>query len=196
MGNGRSELTEAGLSDAELLAQTAAGRTAAFAELVDRHKDGLVRYLSRLTNRSDRAEDLAQEAFLRLFRAAGSYREEGRFEPYLYRIATNLLRTDLRRETRRRLLALRFLAPSNGHSPAPPQTELLAQEEQRVVARELARLPPRLRIPVVLFELEGWPYQEIARLLRIRPGTVKSRIHRGRERLRARLAPFHNGDRR
>lgn len=175
-------------TDSALMARVARGDRAAFALLVDRHKDGLVAYLARLTGSPDRGEDLAQEAFLRVFRSAESYRERGHFTAFLYRIATNLVRSEARRERRWRLLAPELWAPGAAvEEPRGPR--LLARRElQRRLAEAVAALPVSLRAPLVLYEIEGWPQRDIARALGCREGTVKSRIHRARARLREELA--------
>ncbi|MDX1383948.1 MAG: sigma factor, partial [Thermoanaerobaculia bacterium] len=92
------------------------GDSDAFGALVDRHKDVLVNYLTRLARDRDRAEELAQEAFLRLYQKSSYYRERGQLLPYLMRIATNLLRSEQRRATRWRALAGRVAH----ERPAPP----------------------------------------------------------------------------
>lgn len=183
--------------DAELMARTAAGDRQAFAELVDRHKDALITYLTRLCGDRPRAEDLAQESFIRLFQAAASYRDRGSFRGYLFRIGTNLLRSEQRREQRWRWLQpmLRpMLRLASEDGVMVPQRRVLADEAQRQVAGALASLPLNFRAPLVLFEIEGWSYQRIAELLGCREGTVKSRIHRGREQLRRRLAGYWKGE--
>jgi RNA polymerase sigma-70 factor, ECF subfamily len=177
-------------TDGELMAQVAAGDRAAFAALVDRHKAPLLGYLGRLTGSRERAEELAQEAFVRLFQAAPGYREQGRLLPLLFRIATNLLRSEERRRRRWQLLAP-LVANGNGHhAPSGGEADLLRDELQRRVRSELARLPFRFRVPLLLFEVEEWSYAEIAGVLGCREGTVKSRIHRGRDRLRRALQPY------
>ena len=194
-------------SDAALMARTRAGDRDAFGLLVDRHKDALVGYLARLTGSPDRAQDLAQEAFLRLYRAAGSYRERGQLTAFLYRIATNLVRSEARRERRWRQL-LPHLAPRTnrrgavagapapaipgdrleaGVAPAGPR-RLRQREVQRRLSRALATLPVELRAPLLLYEIEEWSQADIARALGCREGTVKSRLFRARRRLRDELA--------
>ena len=84
-------------ADADLMARLRAGDRDALGDLVERHKDALVNYLTRLTGRRERGEELAQEAFVRLLQAVPRYREEGKLLPYLYRIATNLARSEDRR---------------------------------------------------------------------------------------------------
>lgn len=181
-------------SDAELMRRVQGGDREAFAGLVDRHQRRLLRYLGALTRDPDRAQELAQEAFVRLFEQSDRYEERGRFLPYLYRMATNVLRTEERTRRRRELL-LRGL-PTNGHGRArSPQAECLGSELASRLGEAIAGLPLRFRSPVVLRHIEGWSYAEIARALGCSEGTVKSRIHRGREHLRRALEPYWNGGR-
>ncbi len=177
--------------DASQMARVRSGDREAFADLVDRHKDAVVNYLTRLTGNRDRAEDLAQETFLRLFRSAGSYAEQGLLRGYLFRIATNLVRSEERREKRLRLL-MPFLGRQEHAEPAAP-SGMLRQELHREVSAAVADLPLRFRVPLVLHEIEGWAYADIAQALGCREGTVKSRIHRGRQHLKERLAPYWQG---
>jgi len=182
--------------DAQLMERTAEGDREAFGVLVERHKDALVNYLTHLAGNREQAEEIAQEAFLRLFQKARGYEEQGRFAAYLYRIATNLVRSDQRKNQRWRLLFPKFSASPYGSSPRPSEAlldTLLEQETQSVVSRAIAELPLKYRIPLILHEIEGWPYKRIAQLQRCREGTVKSRIHRARSRLKEGLTPFWNG---
>ncbi len=179
-------------TDSALMAEVLGGDRGAFTRLVERHKDAVVNYLTRLTGDRDRAEDLAQETFLRLFRAAPQYQEQGLLRAYLFRIATNLVRSEERRAKRLRLL-LPFLGGRRHDEPAAV-SGLLVQELHRQVALALAKLPLRFRVPLVLHEIEGWSYADIAQELSCREGTVKSRIHRGRQHLRQRLEPYWNGE--
>ena len=179
-------------SDAELMARVREGDREAFADLVDRHKDAVVTYLARLTADRDRAEDLAQEAFLRLFRAAADYVEQGFLRAFLFRIATNLVRSEERRAQRLRLLMPFF--PRQEHAEPAAASGLLRRELHREVGAALAKLALRYRVPLVLHEIEGWTYVDIAQELGCREGTVKSRVHRGRQQLKKRLEPYWNGD--
>jgi len=186
-------------SDANLMERVRSGDRSAFSQLVDRHKDAMVNYLTRLTGCRERAEDVAQDTFVRLHASASRYREAGRFSGYLYRIATNLVRQEERRKKRWRLLAP-LLAPagsngSNGHHPAPEaQASLLQREVHDQLHRAVAGLPLHYRVPVVLRDIEGWSYADIARLTGWREGTVKSRLSRARQQLRTKLLPYWNGD--
>ncbi len=178
-------------NDAELMVRVREGNREAFADLVDRHKDAVVSYLTRLTGNRDRAEDLAQETFLRLFRSARDYTEQGYLRAYLFRIATNLVRSEERRERRLRLLAP-FLPREEHAEPAAP-SGMLHREMLREVAAAVARLPLRYRVPLVLHEIEGWSYVDIAQEIGCREGTVKSRVHRGRLQLKQKLEPYWSG---
>jgi RNA polymerase sigma-70 factor (ECF subfamily) len=180
------------LNDAELMVRTRAGDRAAFAQLINRYKNPLVNYLLRLTGCRDRAEEFAQEAFLRLYQASPRYNEQGRLVPYLYRIATNLVRSEERRMRRWQFLSSAF--SRNGHPPEPgPQALLLQAEVKQKVTAALGALPTHYRAPLVLREIEGWSYQDIAKAMGCREGTVKSRINRGRSQLRDILEPYMNG---
>ena len=179
-------------ADAALMERVRAGDRDAFGRLVERYGDALVAYLARLTGSPERAEDLAQEAFLRLYRAAPRYREEGRLAPFLYSIATNLLRSEERRARRwRTLRPVLEVHHETQTEPGAPR-RLLQGELRRRLAAAVAALPLTLRAPLVLFEIEDWPQREIARALDCREGTVKSRLHRARARLRAELGPLWN----
>jgi RNA polymerase sigma-70 factor (ECF subfamily) len=181
-------------SDDRLVALGLAGDRAAWGELVERHEDALVNTLTRLTGDRAVAEDLAQETFLRLIERGASYRPQGKLRAYLYRIAINLQRSRERRRRRWQALVARFLSV-NGSRPEPTAAAgLLARERDRRVADAVARLPHRLRAPIVLYNVEGWSYREIAAALGCREGTVKSRIHRGRRLLRRELAPYWRGE--
>jgi RNA polymerase sigma-70 factor, ECF subfamily len=178
-------------NDAELMVRVREGNRDAFADLIGRHKDAVVSYLTRLTGNRDRAEDLAQETFLRLFRSARDYTEQGYLRAYLFRIATNLVRSEERREKRLRLLTP-FL-PREEHAEPAAASGLLRRELHREVAAAVARLPLRYRVPLVLHEIEGWSYVDIAQEIGCREGTVKSRVHRGRQQLKQKLEPYWTG---
>ena len=183
-------------NDGDLLTRSRARDADAFAQLVDRHKDQMVNYLARLTGCRDRAEDIAQETFVRFYKQIHHYREEGTLSAYLFRIATNLVRSEERRKRRWKILQpiLSYSGfAGGGAAPESPQADALASEEHRQVTRALASLDVLYRAPLVLREIEGLSYQEIATALGCNEGTVKSRLHRGRQLLKERLAPYWNG---
>jgi len=180
-------------SDAALMFRVKEGDKDAFGDLIDRHKHGVVNYLTRLTRDRDRAEELAQEAFLRLYQKSSYYQEQGQLLSYLLRIAVNLLRSEQRRAQRWRVLSGQVKGEMR---PPPPTPHRLAMsnEATREVDWALSQLPLRYRAPLVLREIEGLSYREIATALGCREGTIKSRISRGREKLKTLLAPYWLGD--
>jgi RNA polymerase sigma-70 factor, ECF subfamily len=179
-------------TDDALIRKVRDGNDDAFREIVDRYKDGLVNYVSHLVRSRDRAEEIAQDAFVRLYQNASRYRERERLAPYLYRIATNIVITQARREKRWNLLLPRLHASTRDSEPSP-ETTLMRDEIQRQVTAALESLPVKFRAPLVLFEIEGWSYEEIGQTLSLRCGTVKSRIFRARELMRRSLASWWTG---
>ncbi len=157
-------------------------------EIVRQHSGRVFRLAYRLTGNRHDAEDLTQEVFVRVFRSLQSYRP-GTFEGWLHRITTNLFLDQARRKQRIRFDALPDDAADRlpGLLPTPD----VGYDEQRFdsdVELALADLPPDFRVAVVLCDIEGLSYEEIAETLNVKIGTVRSRIHRGRSLLRKALA--------
>ena len=160
----------------------------AWEEIVRAHGPRVYRLAYRLTGNAHEAEDLTQDVFVRVFRSLSSY-TPGTFEGWLHRITTNLFLDSMRRKARIRFEALADDAPERlaGREPTPAQ----AYDETHWdddVQRALDGLAPEFRAAVVLCDIEGLPYEEIADVLGIKLGTVRSRIHRGRSQLRTALA--------
>jgi RNA polymerase sigma-70 factor (ECF subfamily) len=156
-------------------------------EVVRTHTARVYRLAYRLTGNRHDAEDLTQEVFVRVFRSLSSY-TPGTFEGWLHRITTNLFLDQVRRKARIRFDALPDDAerlPSGDRGPAQVYDE---EHFDSDVQAALDALPPDFRAAVVLCDLEGLSYEEIAATLGIKIGTVRSRIHRGRSQLRAALA--------
>ena len=176
-------------SDGELLALARNGDDDSFAVLVDRYKNPLVNYLTSLVRDRERAEDLAQESFLRLYERGGGYREEGHLQAYIFRIATNLLRSQERRKVRWDRIKTLIFTPDSHRSEAVQEERLLRSETSERLRLAIAALPLHYRAPLVLHEIDGWRYREICEALGCREGTIKSRIHRGRQLLKEQLQP-------
>lgn len=178
--------------DAELVARWRAGDARAFEELVKRHERRVFRFLVRMLGDVRDAEDVTQDAFLNLHRHGHRFRGEARFSTFLYRIAANAAlnrRRTLGRYRRRieELLGRHESGMDDPVAPRDPESAVAGSEIDRQVQRALLSLPESLRLPVVLCDIEGLGYREIAQTLGLREGTVKSRIHRGRLALRDRL---------
>jgi RNA polymerase sigma-70 factor, ECF subfamily len=146
-----------------------------------------IRYLGLcMLGDSDEANDLLQDLFLKLYEKIKDYRFEAPFAAWFYRIAVNLCQDRLRARTRR----LRYWSGSQGkdlaqkESDASAETELLATERERAVRAALMQVHPRYRICLVLREIEDCSYEEIAAILKVSVGTVRSRLNRGRKHLR------------
>jgi RNA polymerase sigma-70 factor (ECF subfamily) len=157
-------------------------------EIVRAHSTRVYRLAYRLTGNQHDAEDLTQEVFVRVFRSLGSY-TPGTFEGWLHRITTNLFLDGARRRQRIRFeglgdeIAQRF--PGSEASPAQAWDDTHLDGD---IQAALQALPPDYRAAVVLCDIEGFSYEEIAATMGVKLGTVRSRIHRGRAQLRAALA--------
>ena len=157
-------------------------------EIVERHSDRVYRLAYRLTGNRPDAEDLTQEVFVRVFRRLDTY-TPGTFEGWLHRITTNLFLDQARRKQRIRFDALSDERASTLRSSGPaPDAALADRLFDDDVEQALASLPPDFRAAVVLCDVEGLSYDEIADILGAKLGTVRSRIHRGRAMLRRALA--------
>ena len=157
-------------------------------EIVDRHSDRVYRLAYRLTGNAADAEDLTQDVFVRVFRSLDTY-TPGTFEGWLHRVTTNLFLDGARRRQRIRFDALSDERAERLHSAlATPHEAYAARTFEADVEEALAALPPDFRAAVVLCDIEGLSYEEIADILDAKLGTVRSRIHRGRAMLRASLA--------
>ncbi len=157
-------------------------------QIVEDHSARVYRLAYRLTGNAHDAEDLTQEVFVRVFRSLHTY-TPGTFEGWLHRITTNLFLDSARRKSRIRFDALPDDADNRLPSPvATPDAAYLNQTFDADIEAALASLSPDFRAAVVLCDVEGLSYEEIADVLDLKMGTVRSRIHRGRAMLRSALA--------
>lgn len=156
--------------------------------IVEDHSDRVYRLALRLTGNRHDAEDLTQEVFVRVFRSLHTY-TPGTFEGWLHRITTNLFLDQARRKQRIRFDALSDERAARIASASPaPETAYSERTFDDDVEAALSALPPDFRAAVVLCDIEGLTYEEIAEILGAKLGTVRSRIHRGRALLRTALA--------
>lgn len=192
-------VSEQHLSDHELIEATKDGDEAAFAVIVGRYRNPITNYLYRFLNDYEEAVDLAQETFVRVYFAIERYHTDYAFSTYIYRIATNLAISELRKRKRRTLLSLTGLFQSEAddvteYQPADekalPDENVIGDERDRVISRAIATLPPKYRVPVILRDIEGRSYEEIAKILGLGLGTTKSRISRARALLREKLKNY------
>ncbi|MCR9166047.1 MAG: sigma-70 family RNA polymerase sigma factor [Nannocystaceae bacterium] len=199
-----SDRASADARDRALIRQLKAGDQRAFEELVRIYQDRVFSLSLRMIGNRQEAEDLAQEVFMTVHRAIASYRGEGRFYTWLYRIASNTCKN-----------RIKYLRGRHFHRSVPvdetPEAQVPAGEagpgvplQSRVhgpeamtegnrleaaVQRELAALDPEHRLLIVLRDVQGLSYQEILRITGLQEGTLKSRLHRARVALKDRLKP-------
>ena len=181
--------------DGAAVADARTGDTRAFEVLVIRYQTRLVNYAAALIGDSGAAEDVAQEAFVRAWRGLGRFRGESSFRTWLYRIATNVARTHRERRGRQSEIVGRSLddetgAPAAGEVPSAEAGVEASLATREAIDRALAELPEELRLAVVLRDVEGLDYKEIAGVTGAPIGTVESRIFRARRRLRTLLRPL------
>ena len=184
--------------DSEWVARWQAGDATAFEVLVKRHERRVYRLLLRMLGSAEEAEDAAQEAFLSLHRHGHRFRREARFSTFVYRVAVNAAlnrhRSQGRARARYRELIQRQAAGEHLPSmPRDPESAASGAQVQARVQEALLCLPPDLRMAVILYDIEGQSYRDIAGVLGIPEGTVKSRIHRARNALRELLRGLVRG---
>jgi len=177
------------LSDEQLVTAHLDGRPGAFQELFDRYRDRLVHFITRKTGDSDRAQDLVQEAFIRVTRHLHRFDTSKKFSTWVYTIASNLSKNELRNRSRSPLVLFQKLTSNWDDDHRPLQFEDLTMQPddlyrkrflRRLVEDTVEELPEHHRLVFRLRELEGKSYEEIAEITGVNLGTVKSRLHRAR----------------
>ena len=175
-------------SDEELMAQFQDGNESAYLQIVGRFKDRLFNFIYRFVGDADQADDLVQDTLIKVYTHRHSYREIARFSTWIYTIAGNLARTELRKRKRRATFSMSTLGigekdyeiPSEDESPTKHLEE--AQTEQDI-RRALAQLPLNFRTVIILRDVQELSYEEISKIMKIPLGTVKSRVNRARLRM-------------
>ena len=164
----------------ELMSRCAAGEEAPFEELVSRYQQPIVDYLTRLIGNVSRAEELGQEVFVRIFQHRLDYTAKAKFSTWCYTIATNIARDERRANARRPsntgAEALEFLSSEQ----SDPYQNVERKERSAIIRKALDKIPEHLRESIILRDIQGCSYQEIAEVLQLEIGTVKSRINRAR----------------
>lgn len=179
-------------SDEELIERFQKGDVYAFDLIVKRYKDQLLNFIYRFVGSQEEAEDIVQETFLRVYRKRKAYKRIARFSTWIYTIAGNLARTELRRRKRRKLFSVTDMGYENrdyeiwdeGFNPEA-HVDGVIQEE--IIQREIANLSPKFREVIILRDVQELSYEEISKIIKVPIGTVKSRVNRGRLKLQGRL---------
>ena len=179
------------MDEQEWVARALAGELGAFERLVEQYQKAVYNLAYRMLGNAADAEDAAQETFLRAIEGLTGYRPERPFAPWLYQIARNTARSRLASAARRRTDPL----PRGGPDVVPeepaagPDVQLERAEIRRLVDAALAELPEQRRIAFRLHDVEGYRTEEVARLMGLSPGTIRSHVHHARRALRAVLGP-------
>ncbi|RPI12268.1 MAG: RNA polymerase sigma factor RpoE [Lysobacterales bacterium] len=184
-------------SDLELVRRVQRGERGAFDLLVLRYQHKVVKLVARLLRDPAEAEDVAQEAFVKAYRAMGSFRGDSAFYTWLYRIAVNTARNTMAARQRRPLAyeaelneSEQSVVESRMRHTDTPEASALSDEIHGTVNRAVEALPEDLRTAIILREVEGLSYEEIAEAMDCPVGTVRSRIFRAREAIDRSLKPL------
>lgn len=172
------------MDESTLITRSRAGDLEAYDHLVGAHQDRIYHVAFRITGNREDAWDAAQDAFVRAYQGLRSFRGEAGFGTWLHRIAVNAALDIVRRRPR----TVSSDPDPQWTAPDDPADQAVRADVQRRVQSAIAALPPEQRTAVALRDLQGCSYEEIARILQVPLGTVRSRIARGREALRGHLA--------
>ncbi len=177
------------ITDEQLIELHRAGDEQAFTALVERYRQELFHYLSRMTNKRSLADDVFQEAFLQVYLSLETFDTERRFRPWLFTIATNKARDQLRRNKRHDIASLSVPMASQQfdqerayvdllEADIPlPEEDMAREEMQSLIKKVVTDLPSHLREVLLLSYFHRFSYKEIAEMLQVPVGTVKSRLH-------------------
>lgn len=173
------------VSDHELVSRAQSGDDGAFTELMNRHYKGVLNFIYRFTNKAEGCEDLTQEVFLRVYRSLDRYEPDAKFSTWLYRIATNLCLTDLKKKKFN--LSLDEIKENAGgvadSQSVNPYDIIKRKEIRNKVMEAISSLPEKERVAITLCKYEGFTYNEVAEVLNCSVGAVKTHVYRGRSKL-------------
>ena len=179
------------MTEDKLIQRAAKGDSRAFDELLGVHERKMYALCLRMCGNPDDAQDCLQEAMLRVFRSLKGFKGDSAFSTWLYRVTMSACLDELRRRKSRPSMSLDTLVEA-GWSPADadptPEQHAITAQTQVEVQRMISELGEDMRAAVVLRDIHGCSYEEIARILGINIGTIKSRISRGREKLREKIS--------
>lgn len=179
-------------TDEILIAKFQAEDLAAFDEIVHRYQGQLINFVGRLVGDRITAEDIVQETFLRVYRNKHRYKEIARFSTWIYTIAGNLARTELRRRKIRNIFSISQRGETEIDYEIPDtninvEREVEGKIRQEMIMKEIGKLPVYFREVIILRDVQDLSYEEISQILKVPLGTVKSRVNRGRTQIQKRL---------
>jgi len=176
------------VTDEVLIARFQQGDVQAYDTLVRRYKDQLLNYVYRFVGNRNDAEDLVQETFLRVYKNKHYYKEIAKFSTWVYTIAGNLAKTELRRRKRRKIFSVSNFVNEERDYDIPdtannPEREVDGFIKDDIIQKAIEKLPAKFKEVILLRDVQGFAYEEISQILNIPLGTVKSRVNRGRLKL-------------
>lgn len=178
-------------SDEVLITLFQTGERDVFRLLVERYQERVRNIIYSIFHEQAIIDDLAQEVFLKAYQALPRFRFESSFYTWLYRITVNKSRDELRKRKVRRYFTLQPLDESAEKEIAgKSESQGLKEDAQELITEGLKKIPDKFRLPIVLKDIEGMTYEEIAEVMQCEIGTVKSRLSRGRAMLRSALKPL------
>jgi len=184
-------------TDEDLIARFQNGDEYAFDEIVNRYKDRLLNFVFRFIGQIDESEDIVQDTFLKVYKNKNSYENIARFSTWIYTIAGNLAKTELRKRKRRRIFSIskmgiddkEFELSSTARTPEE-NTESIFNE--KIIHNAIQKLPDKFRTVIILRDIQELSYDEISKIIGVPLGTIKSRVNRARLKLRELLKDFKN----
>ncbi len=199
MNDARDNLPIREASDEDLMFRYRDGEEDAFTEIVRRYRTRIVNTAYRVVGDFAKAEDVAQETFIRVYRNAHRYKSIAKFSTWIYTIALNVARNELRNTKRKRLVSLEAFGAGTDSEPSTyeipdessqPDVEAEREQLRTIFNAAIARLPIRYRAVFVLRDVQGLSYEEMAEVLKIPKGTVKSRMNRARKKFKELIEPI------
>ena len=180
-------------TDEELIARFQNGDAYAFDLIVRRYKDPLLNFIYRFLGDLVESEDIVQETFYRVYKNKHYYKEVAKFSTWIYTIAGNLAKTELRRRKRRRVFSIHKETAAEKELDLPdlssdPEKEVNTVVTEKIIHKAITSLPQKFRQVIVLRDIQGFSYEEISGIIKVPLGTVKSRVNRARLKLQEDLS--------
>ena len=186
----QSRTTKSGTAptDEELIARFQDGDSYAFDQLVRRYKDPLLNFIFRFIGDLNESEEIVQDTFYRVYKNKHYYKEVAKFSTWIYTIAGNLAKTELRKRKRRKIFSINKETQSEKEFELPdperdPEEEVNSTLTEKHIYKAIRNLPPKFRQVIILRDVQGFSYEEISSIIKVPLGTVKSRVNRARLRL-------------
>ncbi len=182
-------------TDEELIERFQNGDVYAFDLIVKRYKNQLLNFIYRFLGNAEEAEDLVQETFLRVYRNRKAYQKVAKFSTWIYTIAGNLAKTELRKRKRRRFFSISELGYNDkdydiSDENYNPERDVDGRIKETIIHEKIMELSPKFREVIILRDVQQLSYEEISEIVNIPLGTVKSRVNRGRLKLQEKLKPL------